>query len=101
MSALARYFLHEGRCVAGYDRTPTPLTHALEQEGAAVCYDDEVENIPVEFRDPATTMVVFTPAVPVDHPQMQFFREGGFLMEKRSQMLGHLSEGMIILHPFY
>ena len=97
MSALARYFLHEGRKVAGYDRTPTPLTHALEQEGAEVCYDDEVENIPVAFRDPATTMVVFTPAVPSDHPQMCFFREGGFLMEKRSQMLGHLSEGKYVM----
>ena len=97
ISALARYFLHEGRKVAGYDRTPTPLTHALEQEGAEVCYEDEVENIPAAFRDPATTMVVFTPAVPSDHPQMCFFREGGFLMEKRSQMLGHLSEGKYVM----
>ena len=97
MSALARYFLHEGRKVAGYDRTPTPLTHALEQEGAQVCYADEIENIPADFRDPATTMVVFTPAVPSDHPQMRFFSEGGFLMEKRSQMLGHLSEGKYVM----
>ena len=97
MSALARYFLHEGRKVAGYDRTPTPLTHALEQEGAQVCYADEIENIPADFRNPATTMVVFTPAVPSDHPQMRFFSEGGFLMEKRSQMLGHLSEGKYVM----
>ena len=93
MSALARYFMHEGKAVAGYDRTETPLTRALEQEGAVVTYADEVEAIPAAFRDPATTMVVFTPAVPSDHPQMEFFRNGGFLMEKRSQMLGHLSEG--------
>lgn len=97
MSALARYFLHEGRKVAGYDRTPTPLTHALEQEGAQVCYADEIENIPADFRNPATTMVVFTPAVPSDHPQMRFFSEEGFLMEKRSQMLGHLSEGKYVM----
>ena len=97
MSALARYFLHEGRKVAGYDRTPTPLTHALEQEGAQVCYADEIENIPADFRNPATTMVVFTPAVPSDHPQMRFFSESGFLMEKRSQMLGHLSEGKYVM----
>lgn len=97
MSALARYFLHEGRKVAGYDRTPTPLTHALEQEGAQVCYADEIENIPADFRNPATTMVVFTPAVPSDHPQMRFFSEGGYLMEKRSQMLGHLSEGKYVM----
>ena len=97
MSALARYFLHEGRKVAGYDRTETPLTRALEAEGAVVTYDDEVEAIPEAFRDRQTTMVVYTPAVPSDHPQMAFFREGGFLMEKRSQMLGHLSEGKFVM----
>ena len=97
MSALARYFLHEGRAVAGYDRTETPLTRALQAEGATVTYEDEVEAIPAAFRDPATTMVVFTPAVPADHPQMTFFSEGGFLIEKRSQMLGHLSEGKYVM----
>lgn len=97
MSALARYFLHEGRHVAGYDRTETPLTRALEAEGACVTYEDEVDAIPAAFRDAETTMVVYTPAVPADHPQMTFFREGGFLMEKRSQMLGHLSEGKYVM----
>ncbi len=97
MSALARYFLHEGKCVAGYDRTETPLTKALVAEGAVVTYADEVENIPEEFRNPDTTMVVFTPAVPGEHPQMQFFRKGGFLIEKRSQMLGHLAEGKYVM----
>ena len=97
MSALARYFLHEGRAVAGYDRTETPLTRALQSEGAVVTYDDEVDAIPEPFRNPATTMVVYTPAVPSDHPQMCFFREGGFLLEKRSQMLGHLSEGKYVM----
>lgn len=97
MSALARYFIHEGRAVAGYDRTATPLTHALESEGAQVTYEDGVEAIPHQFRDPKTTMVVFTPAVPQDHPQMEFFRTQGFLMEKRSQMLGHLSEGKYVM----
>ena len=97
MSALARYFMHEGKTVAGYDRTPTPLTAALEKEGATVCYEDGVENISEAFRDNNTTMVVFTPAVPSDHPQMEFFRQNGFLMEKRSQMLGHLSEGKYVM----
>ena len=81
----------------GCDRTPTPLTAALEKEGATVCYEDAVENIPVAFRDSATTMVVFTPAVPADHPQMEYLRQNGFLMEKRSQMLGHLSEGKYVM----
>ena len=97
MSALARYFLHEGYAVAGYDRTESHLTDELAREGAVITYNDDVEAIPAAFRDPATTMAVFTPAVPEDHPQMRFFAEGGFLMEKRSQMLGHLSEGKYVM----
>lgn len=97
MSALARYFLHEGRAVAGYDRTATPLTHALESEGAQITYEESVECIPEAFRSPENTMVVFTPAVPSNHPQMEFFRAEGFLMEKRSQMLGHLAEGKYVM----
>lgn len=97
MSALARYFLHEGCRVAGYDRTESHLTDELAREGAVITYEDGVENIPAAFRDPSVTMAVFTPAVPHDHPQMRFFVEGGFLLEKRSQMLGHLSEGKYVM----
>lgn len=97
MSALARYFLHEGRSVAGYDRTESALTRALAVEGALVNYEDSVEAIPELFRNPETTMVVYTPAVPQEHPQMEFFRSAGFLIEKRSQMLGHLSEGKYVM----
>lgn len=97
MSALARYFLHEGCNVAGYDRTESHLTQELVAEGAVITYEDGVEHIPEAFRDPAATMAVFTPAVPADHPQMRFFAEGGFLVEKRSQMLGHLSEGKYVM----
>ena len=92
MSALARYFLHEGCRVAGYDRTPTRLTAELEREGAEIHYEESVELIPVEMRDPATTVVVYTPAVPTDHVEYRFFVEQGFRIEKRSQMLGYLSE---------
>lgn len=97
MSALARYFLHEGCRVAGYDRTESHLTDELAREGAVITYEDGAENIPAAFRDPSVTMAVFTPAVPHDHPQMRFFAEGGFLLEKRSQMLGHLSEGKYVM----
>ena len=97
MSALARYFLHEGKMVAGYDRTETPLTQELEAEGATVIYKDGVEHIPSTYRFVNSTLVVYTPAVPEDHPQMQYFRRGGFKMEKRSQMLGHLSEGKYVM----
>lgn len=97
MSALARYFLHEKKMVAGYDRTETPLTQALAAEGAEVCYKDGVEHIPSTYRFVNSTLVVYTPAVPEEHPQMQYFRRGGFKMEKRSQMLGHLSEGKYVM----
>ena len=97
MSALARYSLHEGRRVAGYDRTPSALTEALEAEGAAVHYEEDVRLIPEAFLDPATTMVVYTPAVPRDHAEYRYFLEHGFRIEKRSQMLGHLSAGKYVM----
>lgn len=97
MSALARYFLHAGCGVAGYDRTPSQLTHRLAAEGAAIHYEDDVRLIPEGFLDPASTMVVFTPAVPEDHGELRYFREHGFRVEKRSQMLGHLSEGKFVM----
>ena len=96
MSALARYFMHEGCEVAGYDRTATPLTARLEAEGALVNYQDSVEAIPEQFLD-KNTVVVYTPAVPADHPQMQYFCEGGYRMLKRSQMLGELSAGKFVM----
>lgn len=97
MSALARYFLHEGCRVAGYDRTPTRLTAELEKEGAEIHYDESVEAIPLEMRDPETTIVVYTPAVPTDHAEYRYFVERGFRIEKRSQMLGYLSEGKRVM----
>ena len=97
MSALARYSLHEGRRVAGYDRTPSDLTEALEAEGAAIHYEEDVRLIPEAFLDPATTMVVYTPAVPRDHAEYRYFLEHGFRIEKRSQMLGHLSAGKYVM----
>ncbi len=93
MSALARYFLHERMRVAGYDLVETPLTHALNAEGAAVHYEDDPALIPGEFRDPASTLVVYTPAVPADHRELRWFLENGFMVEKRSEMLGHVAEG--------
>jgi UDP-N-acetylmuramate--alanine ligase len=93
MSALARFFLHEGVSVAGYDLTETPLTRALSDEGAFVHYVDDPALIPAEFRSPDTTLVVFTPAVPGDHREMAWFTGRGFRIEKRSEMLGHIAAG--------
>ena len=97
MSALARYFLHEGYRVAGYDLTATPLTRALESEGAEIHYEDDVELIPEVMRSSESTLVVLTPAIPADHKEWAWFREQGFTIEKRSQMLGVLSEGKCVM----
>lgn len=97
MSALARYFLHEGKQVAGYDRTRSALTEALEAEGAAVHYTDDAEAVPAAFRQKEGTVVVYTPAIPDDHRELGWFRSQGFTVEKRSQMLGHLSAGKYVM----
>ena len=93
MAALERYFLSRGLTVAGYDRTPTPLTRQLIAEGVNICFDDDVERaVPAEFRTPANdTMVVYTPAVPHDSAVMTFFRESGFNLMKRAAALGHIA----------
>ena len=97
MSAIARYFMHEGYAVAGYDRTATPLTRELEAEGAAVHYDDDPELIPEAMRSAEDTLVVLTPAIPGDHREWAWLKERGFRIEKRSQMLGHLSTGKLVM----
>ncbi len=97
MSALARYFLHEGWRVGGYDRTASDLTHALESEGAAVHYEDSVEMIGAEFLDREQTVVIYTPAIPAEHSELNYFKSGGFEMLKRSEMLGVLTEGKYVM----
>ncbi|MEG0162733.1 MAG: UDP-N-acetylmuramate--L-alanine ligase [Mucinivorans sp.] len=92
MSALARFFVHEGYSVAGYDRISTPLTEKLENEGIAIHYSDSVALIPVEFRDPTTTRVIFTPAVKEDHTELTFFRANNFEIIKRAKALGVLCQ---------
>ncbi len=92
MSALARYFLHKGKVVAGYDKTPTPLTRQLNAEGAAIHYYDDPALIPAACRDAQTTLVIYTPAVPADHKELSYFREHGFEIQKRAQVLGALTQ---------
>ncbi len=88
MAALERYFLAGGYTVGGYDRTATDLTRALESEGVDISYDDSAESIPESFRDPAQTLVVYTPAIPDSHPGLRYFRENGFEVVKRAAVLG-------------
>lgn len=90
MSALARFFLHEGCAVAGYDRTSTPLTKKLEAEGIAVHYEDSVTQIADNFKDKTKTTVIYTPAVPANHAELNYFRQAGFEVIKRSAALGVL-----------
>ena len=92
MSALVRYFLSIGKKVAGYDRTPSELTQKLIAEGAAIHYEENVEAIPNEFLNPNTTLIIYTPAIPSTHAELIYFQEHGFTIQKRSQVLGLLTQ---------
>ena len=92
MSNLARYFLLKGCMVGGYDRTESELTEDLSKEGALVHYEDEPLLIPVEFTDKVNTLVVFTPAVPTSHRELNYFRDNGFEVVKRAQLLGEITK---------
>ncbi len=91
MSAIARYFLNQGITVGGYDRTPSSLTRALEAEGAQIHYTDDISLIPTPCRDKAETLVIYTPAIPTDHSELQYFRSNGYDLQKRAQVLGTLT----------
>jgi UDP-N-acetylmuramate--alanine ligase len=94
MSGLARYFAHLGCIVCGYDKTSTELTTELKNEGIQSIFDDNAEWIPMSFRRPDEgTLVIFTPAIPKDSAVLNFFRERGFELFKRSQVLGLISKG--------
>lgn len=91
MSALVRYFLSKGKHVAGYDKTPSELTHKLEKEGANIHYEENVSLIPDTCKDPDSTLVVYTPAIPADHKELCHFRENNFEIHKRAQVLGMIT----------
>ena len=92
MSAIARYFIHRGLVVAGYDRTPSDLTRQLEKEGMVIHYEENVDEIPQACRERESCLVVYTPAVPATHKELVFFREHQFEIKKRSQVLGLLTD---------
>lgn len=91
MSAVARYFLRKGICVGGYDRTPSDLTRKLQEEGAMIHYEEDVEQIPAPCREKEACLVVYTPAIPDEHAELVYFRARGFEIEKRAQVLGRLT----------
>ncbi|HDP74481.1 MAG TPA: UDP-N-acetylmuramate--L-alanine ligase [Bacteroidales bacterium] len=91
MSAIARYYLHYGIPVAGYDRISSDITLNLEAAGANIHYTDSVEAIPPAFLNKEETLVIYTPAIPASHGELEYFRRNGFVLMKRAQALGLLS----------
>lgn len=91
MSAIARYFIHRGVVVAGYDKTPSALTQQLEKEGMIIHYEEDINEIPHACRDKASCLVVYTPAIPATHQELTWFRDNGFEVQKRAQVLGILT----------
>jgi len=91
MSAIARYFIHKGMVVAGYDKTPTDLTRQLEKEGMLIHYEENLEEIPHVCKEQNSTLVVYTPAIPATHIELKYFQENGFEVQKRAQVLGILT----------
>ena len=98
MSGLARYFHHQGLLVCGYDKTATPLTQAMANEGIRMLYEDEAGLIPLSFqvKDEAT-LLIYTPAIPKDNKILNFFKSKGFNLHKRSEVLGIISKGMFCI----
>ena len=92
MSAIARYFIKKGLVVAGYDKTPSALTKQLEREGMLIHYDENTDEIPHACRQPQSCLVIYTPAIPAEHKELIFFRENGFEIQKRAQVLGTLTQ---------
>lgn len=91
MSAIARYFINKGLVVAGYDKTPSKLTKQLEREGMLIHYEENVNDIPHACKSKSSSLIVYTPAIPEEHKELTFFRENGFEIEKRAQVLGTLT----------
>ena len=92
MSAIARYFISRGLVVGGYDKTPSELTRRLEKEGMLIHYEENVDEIPHNCKKKESCLVVYTPAIPADHQELVYFRENGFEIQKRAQVLGTLTQ---------
>ena len=92
MSAIARYFIKKGLVVAGYDKTPSDLTKRLEKEGMLIHYEENVNEIPHACKRKESCLVIYTPAIPEEHKELKYFRENGFEIQKRAQVLGTLTQ---------
>ena len=92
MSAIARYFLKKGLVVAGYDKTPSDLTRQLQEEGMLIHYEENVDAIPEACKQKEDCLVIYTPAIPEEHQELQYFRKNAFEIQKRAQVLGTLTQ---------
>jgi UDP-N-acetylmuramate--alanine ligase len=97
MSSIARYFLENGKKLAGYDKVPSKITNDLADLGAQIHFQDAVDAIPQDFKEKENTLVVFTPAVPADHQELAFYRANNFNVLKRAQILGEITKNTFCL----
>ena len=97
MSALARYFHANNKYVAGYDRVKSEVTDSLENLGIKIHFKDSVANIPSRFLNPETSLIVYTPAIPKDHMELVYFKNNGFEVLKRSEVLGLITKNTVCL----
>ncbi|WP_179004885.1 UDP-N-acetylmuramate--L-alanine ligase [Winogradskyella forsetii] len=97
MSALARYFVANGKQVAGYDKTPTEITNSLEDLGIAIHFEDDIKNVSETFLNPEKTLVVYTPAIPKNHAEFNYFKDNNFKVSKRSTVLGEITKQTVCL----
>ena len=97
MSAIARYFAANGKNVAGYDKTQTHITKSLQDVGVEIHFEDAVKNIPISFLNKQKTLVVYTPAIPENHQELNYFIDNGFTVLKRAEILGKITENTFCL----
>ena len=97
MSAIARYFAVNGKQVAGYDKTSSQITSDLEALGVEIHFDDALKNIPISFLNKDKTLIVYTPAIPKNHLELNYFIDNNFTVLKRSEILGKITENTFCL----
>ncbi|GGW53439.1 UDP-N-acetylmuramate--L-alanine ligase [Winogradskyella epiphytica] len=97
MSALARYFVANGKQVGGYDKTPTEITRSLEELGISIHFEDDISCVPSLFLNPEDTLVVYTPAIPKEHTEFSYFKDQNFKVLKRSAVLGEITKQTVCL----
>ena len=92
MSAIARYFIKKGLVVGGYDKTPSELTRRLEKEGMLIHYEENIDEIPHACKKKESCLIIYTPAIPAEHQELQYFRTNGFQIQKPAQVLGTFTQ---------